>query len=135
MDGWGTGSPLKVNPDGSLSFSGTNSTSPLPIGKTDVDLMFAITVSSGTQTGLVVDSDASTNRAVKEIFVAANGFGEAAYAKFYRGGGAVVGEMYLMPKNAITKDSLLYLGSTLTCDINTGNTGSLVVYFDVKYYE
>lgn len=109
-------------------------TTPLPSGKTDADLKFSLSVSTGAQTSQTVDSDSTTNRAVKEIYVAANGLGEGAYVKFYRGA-TVVGEMYLIAKNFIIKDALTYSTSTLTCDINTGNAGTITVYFNVKYYQ
>jgi hypothetical protein len=114
--------------------AGTVTSTPLPSGKTDVDLKFSLSVATGAQTNQTVDSDAATNRAVKEIYVAANGLGEGGFVKFYRGA-TVVGEMYLIAKNFIIKDVLTYATSALTCDITTGNSGTITVYFNVKYYE
>ena len=114
----------------------TNSvtTTPLPTGKADFDLAFSASVPTGAQTGVSIDSDASTNRAVKEIYVGGNGFGDNAVVEFKRGATSI-GKMYLIAKNFLVKDTLTYATSALTCDITTGNASTMTVYFDVKYYE
>jgi hypothetical protein len=109
-------------------------TTPLPSGKTDKDLKFSLSVATGAQTSQTIDNNNITDRAVKEIYVAANGFGEGAYVRFYRGA-VFIGEMYLIAKNFLVRDVLTYSTSELICDINTGNSGTITVYFNVKYYE
>lgn len=89
---------------------------------------------TGAQVGVSIDSDAVTNRAVKEIYVGGNGFGENAVVEFKRGATSI-GKMYLVAKDFLVKDTLTYATSTLTCDITTGNASTMTVYFNVKYYE
>ena len=116
------------------TITNTVTTSPLPTGKADYDLAFSASVATGAQVGVSIDSDAVTNRAVKEIYVGGNGFGENAVVEFKRGATSI-GEIYLISKNFLVKDTLTYATSALTCDITTGNASTMTVYFNVKYYE
>ena len=69
------GSAVNIQDGGNtITVDGTVTTTPLPSGKADVDSKFSLSVATGAQTNQTIDSDAATNRAVKEIYVAANGF-------------------------------------------------------------
>lgn len=115
-----------VNADGGFQ------TTQLPTGKTDFTTGVTASV---TATGTItIWAAASGNKAVKEVYIGANGFGGAAKATFKRNS-VSIGDIYLSSVNFMSKDKLDFDTTDLTVDVVTDNAAALPVYVTVKYYQ